>query len=157
MYHCSFFISVQAVSTQVFVLELELWWMSREQSDTDYKPKYKSKGAKRTPYETRQRTVSPDFEGYASDSGISTFVNVRSPKRRLSGENSKERENRKKADRMAREKSQIEMMMEMFAKMREDDKQERAQLEEKREQERRVLEDKRERERKVRRDENRKD
>ena len=73
--------------------------------------------------------MSPDFEGYASDSGISTFVIVGSPERLLSGENSKERENRKQADRMAREKSQIEMMMVKFAKMRDDDKQEKAQLE----------------------------
>ena len=88
------------------------------------------------------------FQGYTSDSGISTSVNVGSPERYNTVEVPENSMRRKSGLGMARqEKIQLEAMMEMFAKMREEDRQEKVQERQDREQERRVMEEKYERER----------
>ena len=85
---------------------------------------------------------------YASDSGISTFVNVGSPERYSIAEVPENSVRRKSGLEMARqEKMQLEAMIEMFAKMRDEDRQEREKERQDREQERRVMEEKCERER----------
>ena len=127
--------------------------MSKERSDENYKPRHKPKVTRHTPCRTRKKFVRQPFQGYESDSGISTFVNVSSPDglvRIAEGGSSMKVE---KVDNMAhREKSQMEVIMEMFARMREEDKRreeerrederaERKRQDERRDEERRKEED----------------
>ena len=98
-----------------------------------------------------------EFQGYTSDTGISTFVNVRSPERYSTIEVTEDSVRRESELKIARhEKTQLEAMMEMFAKMREEDRQERLQLEIEREQERIGIKKKNEQERQDREQERKK-
>ena len=136
--------------------------MSKERSDKDYKPRHKPKGTRHTPCRTRKKFVRQPFQGYESDSGISTFVNVGSPEGLVRLAEGGSRKKVEKVDKMAhQENSQMEVMMEMFIKMREEDKRreedrreeraERKRQDERREEERRKEEDRREEERVERR------
>ena len=94
--------------------------MSKEQRDTDYRPHFKPKTTIRTPCRTRKTLLRREFEGYKSDSGVSTFVNVGSPERYLVAQQRKPSQD--KVEEMAKQdQSQMEVMMQKFIKMREDD------------------------------------
>ena len=103
--------------------------MSKETGDKDYKPKHRTTVNRQTPCRKRQRFVKETFQGYDNDSGVSTFVNVWSPERE-SVEGSEERTMAKQ------EKSNMDKMMEMFMRMREDDRKEREEERKEREAER---------------------
>ena len=127
--------------------------MSKEHSDVDYKPRHNPKGTRNTPCKTRTKFVSRAFQGYKSDSGVSTFVNIGSPERYLLEQEVIVSKQARKVESMAKQKkSQMEVMMEMFARMREEDmkrEEERAMRREekkKREEEERKEERKREEE-----------
>ena len=47
--------------------------MSKEQSNKDYRPRHKPKVTRRTPCRTRTQWVSREFQGYESNSGVSTL------------------------------------------------------------------------------------
>ena len=89
--------------------------MSKEQSDTDYRPKHKPKRTRRTPCRTRTNFVSREFQGYESDSGISTSVNVATPDRyRIAQESGLVNVEDTKAGMAKEGKTGMGQMMEMF-------------------------------------------
>ena len=123
--------------------------MSKERSDKDYKPRHKPKGTRHTPCRTRKKFVRQPFQGYESDSGISTFVNVGSPQGLVRLAEGGSRKKVEKVDKMAhQEKSQMEVMMEMFVKMREEDKRREEDRREEERAERKRQDERREEERK---------
>ena len=109
------FIPVQAVPNHIYELESERWRRLQEQRDRDYIPKHKSRETRRTPCKTRLRVVRPDFEGYASDSGVSIFVNVGSPERQRRPVGRTTRQDTDSTFDMAKPtKTSLETIMEMF-------------------------------------------
>ena len=57
--------------------------MSKEIGDKDYKPKHRMTVNRRTLCCIRQMFVTEILQGYDSDSGVGTFVNVWSPEKEL--------------------------------------------------------------------------
>ena len=115
--------------------------MNRE--DQDYRPHGQLKRTRRTPCKTRHQSDRLEYPGYDSDSGISTTAVAESPPR----------------IRMAKQdKTKLEEMMEMFMKIRDQDKKddnERRELEKREYEERRSRERREERERMEREQERR--
>ena len=110
--------------------------------DKEYRPTHRPKGTKRPPCQTRQRFVKETFDGYESYSVISTLVNVRSPER-YTLERTHTREDKVVETMSKQEKTQMDKLMEMFMRMREDDRKEKEQERLIREEEQTLREEKR--------------
>ena len=116
--------------------------MSRDTRDTDYKPSGRQfKEMRHTPCRTRLREDKRVYTGYDSDSAISSIVGVSEDRVQLYvTDDTEDRTERHGKESMAKQgATQMESMLEMFLKMRNDDR----KREERREREERERKDRR--------------